>query len=77
MQWPAVGVGPSQVALSGTPVPTKLSTAQTCISFTTVRGRSSCLSHHLTPFYTQDKMPPKAAQPREFVHPEASHARKV
>lgn len=74
----AVGVGPSQVPLSGTTRPDKaLSTAPD----------PQLIHHHRRPlvlsqlFYrfchTRDKMPPKAAQPREFIHPEASHARKM
>lgn len=72
----AVGVGPSQVPLSGTTRPDKALNS----------SDSQPIHHHprlllsqsqYRPFSTQDKMPPKAAQPREFVHPEASHARKM
>lgn len=60
-----------------TSAPTKLSTTQIRSSLTTIR-KVLVLSHSQYHFVsTQDKMPPKAAQPREFVHPEASHARKM
>lgn len=58
-------------------VPTKLSTTQIRSSLTIIHKVLvlSQSQHHFVS--AQDKMPPKAAQPREFVHPEASHARKM
>lgn len=74
MQWPAVGVGPSQVALSGTPVPTKLALNSSDLNLSHHHPRPLILSQPLSHSLLHTRQDASQGSPAEGICPSRGFA---